>query len=217
MRLCVIVALAAAVIALGSTVSFAQTHTDVWEINDGPDATYWWEDLSIGSFWEWMYAGAIEAYEDTCAVSDLPSPYLPTQALYAVSPPEIRDYSGCDFWAELYLDNNWAGFSEPVTVTLGTGTAGIPGSFVAVAAPVTVFVTTSGNINCGVPYTFNFGTVANCVLNNTSLILEITNNDTGGNTHIYWDAQCCPSALYAFCPGSGIEAESWGAIKGLYK
>jgi len=215
MRLCVIASLAMVLVAAG--MCSAQVYTDVWEIEDGTDTTYAWEDLSIGSYWEWMYSGAIGSGETVCTISDLPSPYLPTQALYAVSPTEVRDYSGCDFWAILYLDNNWAGFNEPVTVTLGTGTAGIPASFTAVAGPVTVFVTTSGNINCGVPYTFNFGTVPNCILSNTSLILAITNADTGGNTHIYWDALCCPSALYAYCPGSAVEPQGWGSIKALYR
>ena len=31
-----------------------------WFINDGPDSQYLWEDLSIGSFWEWMAPDAIE-------------------------------------------------------------------------------------------------------------------------------------------------------------
>ncbi|MFH1689380.1 MAG: hypothetical protein ABIE42_03980 [Candidatus Eisenbacteria bacterium] len=217
MKLNAMIALAVALLISLPAACLGQTPTASWYINDGPDAVYWWEDTSIGSFWEWMYSTAIDAGDDTCAISDLPSPYLPGQSLYAVSYPEINDYSACDFWAELYLDNNYGGYSEPVTVTLGTGTAGVLGSFVAVATPVTVFVTTSGAIDCGVAYTFNFGTVANCVLNGNSLILKIDNADTGGNTHIYWDSECCPSALHAYCPASPVEDNSWGVIKGLYR
>jgi hypothetical protein len=191
--------------------------TNVWYINDGPDVTYHWEDTSIGSFWEWMYPTAIDPGDSLCTISDLPSPYMPQSPLFAVSYPENAIYSGCEFYAVLYLENNYPGFSEPVTVTLGTGTAGIPASFVPIATPVTVYVTNSGTFACGLPYTFNFGTVASCVLTGNSLILQITNNDTGGNTHIFWDSWCCPSALYANCPATGAENRSWGAIKSLYR
>ena len=62
---------------------------------------------------------------------------------------------------------------------------------------------------------FDFGTPALLALINNAIIVEITYTGQAGDTHIYWDGQCCPSALYADCTVP-VEERTWGNVKQLY-
>ncbi len=188
----------------------------VWYFNDGPSATgYWWSDDSIGPFWEWMGQDAIAPGDTVCTYTDMMSdsyyqPYWASTQVYEEGDPTTH------FWAEIYFDNMYLGYQEAVTVTLGKGTPGNPASFVPLTAPVTGTISSSGNISCGFPYTFDFGMVT-FALNGEALILKIEEpTDTGGRVHIFWDGECCPSALYANPTVPGEEA-SWSHLKALYR
>ena len=65
-------------------------------------------------------------------------------AYYACTAPQTYDFSDYSFWADLYLSNNYADHSNPVTATLGTGVCGQEGSFTTVAGPKDVIEVTLG-------------------------------------------------------------------------
>ena len=205
--------LAMCILAAFCATAPAQTHT--WYINDGPNGTYWWEDTGIGPFWEWMTATAIEEGDTLCGIADVPDGVWAT-AYYAATLIHTADYSDCRFWAVLYLENSYTGQGEPVYATLGVANP-MTMTFTPVVGPVAQTVTNTGPLDCGQPYTFDFGFVSPLVLTNASLALEITHiNLYDSLPHIFWDSECCPSALYAECP-SPVEEESWSVIKALYK
>ncbi len=191
------------------TLSMGQSYE--WYINDGQGTVYWWEDITIGVDWEWMAPDAIEPGDVECTTADLPS----GGSYYAATQPTDWDCTECEFYAIVYFDNNWPDFVEVVTATLGIGDAGLPGTFSPIAPPATANVATSGNIDCGVAVQFDFGLSPDCLLVNNSLILRISYVDLGGNTHVFWDGECCPSALYANCD-TPVENETWGAIKTIF-
>ncbi len=190
---------------------------DVWYFNDGASASgYWWADDTIGPFWEWMSPDAIEPGDTTCTWTDLPV-QGEVNAYYACSGPVFATFMDCDAWADIYLANNWPDGSNPTTATLGVGTCGDPQSFVAIATPVTVTVTNQmGPPYCGQKYTFNFGQIDFLDPAGQSLIVMITYTGVDYDGHIYWDGECCPSALNIECMTPSDEA-SWGTIKGLYR
>jgi hypothetical protein len=80
---------------------------------------------------------------------------------------------------------------------------------------VTVNVTNFTMV-CGMPYTFDFGVPASLTLTNQSLIIKIWTTVPPGDVHIFWDADCCPSALYADCTVP-VEEKTWGQVKQLYE
>lgn len=198
---------------LMGTASLAGAQAFTWYIDDGPDGTYIWTDTGIGPFWEPMGAAA---FEDTiCTFTDLPVA-TEVPAYYACSPAESFDYSGYGFWADLYLSNNFADHSNPATVTLGTGICGDELSFTAVATPVTLNVVDfDPELDCGVAYRFDFGVIQTLVLDGESLVLKIEYSGIDYDAHIFWDAECCPSAL-ACEEGTATEATHFGSVKTLY-
>ena len=186
-----------------------------WYFDDGPDGMYAWEDVSIGPFWEWMFPTAIEVGDITCTIADLLTNEY-HQPYYACSPIEDATYLDKHFWAEIYLDNSWAG-TETVDVYFGTGTPGVAASFVSIVGPVTGTVTTSGTWDCGVMYSFDFGTIPSITLASNSLIVMIDHPvDNGGTTHVFWDGECCPSVLHME-PSTAVDEESWSRVKSLYR
>lgn len=195
----------------------AAAQDTAWYINDGPDANYLWEDLSLGSFWEWMAEDAIEPGDLVCTYTDLLTGDF-FQPYYATTAPMSVSYVERHFWAELYLDNGWTGFFESVTVTLGTGMAGNAASFTAVSAPITVTgITDTGSWECGQLVLFDFNILPLVTLNDSSLILKIEHpTDTGGVTHIFWDGECCPSALYVSGDTPATD-RSWSGVKKSYR
>lgn len=209
------VVLAAVLIAGLSAPALAQAYSHVWYINDGPDVTYWWEDTSIGPLWEWMFETAIEEGDTLCGMADVPDGEWAT-AYYAATYPHTVTYADCHFWAVLYLENSYAGPGETVYATLGVANTATM-TFNPVVGPVAQVVANVGPLDCGVPYTFDFGNVSSISLMGNSLALEISHvNLYDSYTHIFWDSECCPSALYAECP-SAVETGSWSTIKALYR
>jgi hypothetical protein len=195
-------------------LAFAQAFT--WFVNDGPDVTYLWEDTSIGTFWEAMAVDAIEPGDLTCTYTDLPVVADGVLAYYACTAPQTYDFSDYSFWADLYLSNNYVDHSNPVTVTLGTGTCGQEGSFIAVAGPITLdLVDFNPELDCGIAYHFDLGVVASLPLNGESLILKIEYAGIAYDGHIFWDSECCPSAL-ACEHGTPVETMNFGSVKALY-
>jgi len=187
-----------------------------WFINDGPNSTYLWEDTSLGPFWEWMAPDAIAPEDTSCTYTDLPTgDYY--QPLYAATAAGDVTYTDQHFWAELYLDNAWTGYFETVSVTLGTGIAGAAGTFSPVAGPIALSsIIDTGTWVCGAPYLFDFGVLPSVVLSNSSLILKIDHPvDTGGVTHIFWDSECCPSALH-MSDGTATDESNWSRVKTEY-
>lgn len=187
-----------------------------WFVNDGPDGWgYAWGDLAIGPFWEAMAPDAIAPGDIDCRLADLP--YLPWSAAYwACTAPLALNLSGFSFWADLYLSNNYEGHSNPVTVTLGTGTCGQEQSFVAIGGPVALnIVDYDPEMDCGFLYRFDFGIIDPLALSGQSLVLKIEYAGLAGDGHIYWDGECCPSAL-ACEPGTAAAETSFGVVKALY-
>ncbi|MCP4089292.1 MAG: hypothetical protein GY746_05825 [Gammaproteobacteria bacterium] len=187
-----------------------------WYFNDGPSAGgYWWSDSSVGPFWEWMSPDAIGPDDINCTYTDMMTgqyyqPFWATTQLY-----DSEQWAGV-FWAEIYFENSYPGFPELVTVTLGKGIPGLAGSFTPLASPVSVIVSASGTMQCGTLHTFTFGNLS-IALNNEALILKIEQQvNTGGTTHIFWDSDCCASALFgdSVIPTTN---SSWGTVKALYR
>lgn len=208
------VALLTLVLFLLPTLAGAQAIS--WFINDGPDSGgYAWTDAAIGPFWEAMAPDAIAPGDVDCRMADLP--LLPWAAAYwACTAPLALDLSGFSFWADLYLSNNYEGHSNPVTVTLGTGSCGQEQSFVAIGSPVTLnLVDYDPEMDCGFLYHFDFGVIETLVLSGQSLILKIEYAGLEGDGHIFWDSECCPSAL-ACEPGTPAAETSFGVVKSLY-
>ena len=187
-----------------------------WFINDGPDGSYLWTDTGIGPFWEAMAVDAIEPGDVICTYTDLPVVGDGVLAYYACTAPQTHDFSNYSFWADLYLSNNYVDHSNPVTVTLGTGTCGQEPSFVAVGNPVTLdLVDFDPELDCGVAYHFDFGVVATLPLNGESLILKIEYAGIAYDGHIFWDSECCPSALGCE-EGTAALPTSFSLVKSLY-
>ncbi len=183
-----------------------------WYVDDGPDVGgYIWSDTAYGPFWEWMGAAA---FGPDCVWTDLPD--APTY-YWACSDPQFFDYSGYEFWADIYLGNNWPDHSNPVTVTLGTGVCGDAQTFVAFGQPVTVNVVDydATGENCGFLYRFDFGIIGDLILNGESLIMRIGYTGEAFDTHIYWDSDCCPTALHCE-EGTAADENTWSAVKALY-
>jgi len=196
------------------TIAFGQGVA--WYFNDGPSAGgYWWSDDTIGPFWEWMSPDAIGIDDIDCTYTDMMTdqyyqPFWTTTELY-----ESEQWTGV-FWAEIFFENSYNGFMENVTVTLGKGIPGIAASFTPLAPPVSVNVSATGMMWCGTKHVFMFGSLA-IALNNEALILKIEQQvDTGGTTHIFWDSECCASALFgdSVIPTTN---SSWGTVKTLYR
>lgn len=185
-----------------------------WYFNDGPGTLYNWgdSDPQLGAFWEWMGPGYLTPGDTVCTYTDvLQSP----QEFYGASQVEENTtYSG-DFWAEIYLSNNYPDHSNPVNAAIGYGTPGNPSSFVQVGPTVTGTVTNM-TVDCGQKYTFDFGGPHYITLSNQSVIIKIWTTVEPGDVHIYWDGECCPSALF-LDHTVDADKESWGGIKHLYK
>lgn len=203
-------------VSLAVIVCFAATTAaaDVWYFNDGTSTSgYWWADDTIAPFWEWMSPDAIAPGDTTCTYVDIPN----DQAYYACSGPIDDIWMSCSAWAEIWLANNSADGVNPVSAELGIAACGNAPSFTSLAGPVTVNVTNQMGPPCGgQKYTFDFGQVGMIAPNGTSLVVKITYSGVPYDTHIYWDGDCCPSALYVECV-SPVEEGSWGTIKGLYR
>ncbi len=183
-----------------------------WFIDDGVDVGgLAWSDAAYGPYWEWM---GTASFAPTCVWADLPN----EPAYYwACSDPQSFDYSGYAFWADLYLANNWPGHINPVTVTLGRGLCGDPQTFVTIGQPVGLAVLEYDDTgqDCGFLYRFDFGIFTDLVLNGESLILRIGYTGDPYDAHIYWDSECCPSALHCEA-GTAVDTSNWSAVKALY-
>lgn len=197
-----------------TVMSADQVVTQVWYINNGPGTLYQWgdSDPQLGAFWEWMNSMAIAPCDTLCAVADV---LQPPQEYYATCTVQYSCTFWCHFWAELYLSNNYPDHNNPVYAALGVGTPGNAGSFVQVSTTVTVNVTNL-TPTCGIPYIFDFGIVPSFTLSNQALMLKIWTTVPPGDVHIYWDSECCPSALYSDCT-LPVEETTWGSIKNLYQ
>jgi hypothetical protein len=205
--------LACALLIALSVPAAAQDFT--WFINDGPDGAYAWTDLGLGTFWEAMAADAIEPGDVDCRVADLPLPPEVT-AYWACTAPLSFDFANYGFWADLYLSNNYEAHSNPVFATLGRGTCGQEQSFTAIAGPVQVDLTYfDPEMDCGLAYRFDFGVIGSLALTNESLILKIEYAGQPNDGHIYWDGECCPSAL-ACEEGTAAATASFSLVKALY-
>ncbi len=185
-----------------------------WFINDGPDTGgFAWSDVAIGPAWEAAAPDAIEPGDLVCRAADLP--WAP-DIYWACTAPLALSFTHYSFWADLYLSNNFADHSNPVTATLGTGTCGLAQSFVAIAGPITLdLVDFDPELDCGLLYHFDFGVVPDFALSGQSLILKIEYAGAEGDGHIFWDGECCPSAL-ACEPGTPAAETSFGLVKSLY-
>ncbi len=206
----------AAVFALTLLIPAASLAQEAsWFFNDGPDGLYMWEDTAIGPFWEYMGPDLLGPQTECSWTDLLTGQYY--QPYYACSEEMNTVFVDKHFWAEIYLDDSWNLPSGPVSATLGTGVCGQEGSFAAVAGPVWVNPIYSGTWDCGLMYTFDFGVLAELIVANASLIVKIDHpTDDGGTTHIFWDSECCPSALH-MAPGTAVRGESWSSVKGLYR
>jgi hypothetical protein len=206
-----VVCLLAALLLLPAA-GMCQTISNVWYFNDGPGTSYWWgdSDPQLGPFWEWMGPGYIAPGDTACGIADLLNP---PQEYYAASQVEASHTYAGNFWAEIYFSNNYPNHNNPAHAAIGYGTPGIPGSFVQVGPTVTANVTNL-TVGCGQMYTFNFG-IQYITLTNQAVIIKIWTSVPPGDVHIYWDAECCPSALYLDSTVA-VESESWGAIKQLF-
>ena len=205
------VALLAAALTILPALACGQAFS--WYIDDGPDGLYTWTDTTLAPFWEWMGPAA---FADTvCTWTDLPvQPEV--MAYWACTDPQNYDYSGYGFWADLYLSNNYPDHSNPVTVTLGTGICGQEGSFAVVAGPITLsLVDFDPELDCGFLYRFDFGVIQSLVLTGESLIIKIEYTGENFDGHVFWDADCCPSALHCE-EGTAVRAATFSAVKALY-
>jgi hypothetical protein len=206
----VLVAVAALVLAVGPLP--ARSSTMVMEFNDGPESSTQikWSEYAY-NFWEEMFQNAAD--QPACSICDLD----PSQDYYAYSPIMTNTYTDCAFWAEIYFANNWLGSQNVIYVTLGVGLPGNAASFVPFTAPVSQVVTNQMEPPyCGMLYVFNFGMIPEVLLNQESLIVRIHYTGAYGDGHIYWDSECCPSALYIDCP-SPVESGTWSTIKAMYR
>ena len=195
-------------------VGTAQIISNVWYINDGPGTVYAWgdSDPQLGAFWEWMGPGYITTGDTVCAYADV---LQPPQEYWAASQVEASmNYVG-NFWAEIYLSNNYADHNNPVYAAIGYGTPGNPGSFVQVGPTVTANVT-DFTVGCGALYLFDFGGPHVIGLTNQAVLFKIWTDVPPGDVHVYWNGECCPSALYLGSTNA-VESESWGAIKQMYE
>jgi hypothetical protein len=214
MRVTGIVLCLVAVLLCLPAAGSGQIITNTWYFNDGPGTVYQWGDADpqLGPYWEWMGPGYLLPDETSCAYADV---LQPPQEYYAASQVEASNTYAGNFWAEIYLSNNYAQRNNPVHAAIGYGTPGNPASFVQVGPTVTQNVTNL-SVGCGQMYTFNFGGPLYINLANQSVIIKIWTTIPPGDVHIYWDAQCCPSALYLDSTVP-VEAESWGAIKQVFR
>lgn len=209
--------LAAAIAIAMLAIPAAAAAQTTWYIDDGTPP-YLWEDSVLGPDWEWMAPDAIAPGDTACSYSILFSNDF-FRPFYAATQAMDTEFVDKHFWAEIYLCNEYYDFSESVTVTLGMGVAGNPGSFTQVASPVTV--TGIDYVDpvwlCGQMYLFDFGVLPSVMLSDSSLILKIEQPvDTGGRTHIWWDGECCPSALHMSEP-TGARSVSWSDLKADFR
>ncbi len=214
MRVTGIVLCIVAVILCLPVVGNAQIIANVWYFNDGPGTLYQWgdSDPQLGVFWEWMGPGYNTSGDTVCAYGDV---LQPPQEFWAASQVEASmNYVG-NFWAQIYLSNNYAGHNNPVYAAVGYGTPGNPASFVQVGPTMTANVTNL-TVGCGALYYFNFGGPHQINLTNQSVLLKIWTDVPSGDVHVYWDGDCCPSALYLGSTNA-TETESWGAIKQMFE
>lgn len=194
-------------------VGNGQIISNTWYFNDGPGTVYWWGDTDpqLGPFWEWMGPGYIAPGDTACAYADV---LMPPQEYYAASQVEASMTYVGNYWAKIYLSNNYLDHNNPVYAAIGYGTPGNPSSFVQVGPTVTVNVINL-TVGCGLPYVFDFGGPHSINLTNQAILIKIWTTVPPGDVHIYWDSECCPSALYLGSEVS-VETETWGAIKQLY-
>jgi hypothetical protein len=165
----------------------AQSATVVWYVDDGtPDVGgYWWSDAAIGPHWEYMNTGTLG---QICRMEDIGISTDPMK--WSCTPQHSADYSGYDFWAELWIENGSG--TNIITVELRLGTPGNEGALLASQTFVPL-VGVGAQKN-----TVNFGTLPSVVLTNQSLILKIYRiQGINYDIHIHWDDTPCPSALHA--------------------
>lgn len=181
-----------------------------WYVDDGPDAGGWkWSDITIGPFWEYMTVTVPE--DDECSIADLPWPPPDGVAYHACTPLLTDDYSGYDFWAELWLANNYEDSSSPVTVELWRGA---PAALGTRLAQTSITVTSYPDPEL---YVVTFGAIDPLVLTGESLIVKIIYGGQPGDTHIYWDALSCPTGLFGELVGTPNVPTSWSQIKAVYR
>ena len=212
MRVTGIVVFLVAVILCLPVVGMSQIISNTWYFNDGPGTTYWWGDADpqLGAFWEWMGPNYLAPDDTVCAYADV---LQPPQEYYAASQVEASTMYAGNYWAEIYLSNNYSDHNNPVYAAIGYGTPGNPSSFVQVGPTVTANVI-NFTIGCGLQYTFDFG-LQYITLTNQAIIIKIWTTVPPGDVHVYWDAHCCPSALF-LDSSVPVKGESWGAIKQLF-
>lgn len=188
------------------------SHT-VFYFNDGPHSTWQWgdNDPQLGQFWEWMSPSITPPSDSLCAAADV---LQPPQEYYATTQVFAHDVFWCHFQAVLYLSNNYPDHNNPVHAAMGYGTPGNAASFVQVSATVTVNVT-NYTMGCGMPYVFDFALVPSFSVNNQSVMVKFWTTVAPGDVHVYWNGECCPSALYADCTVPA-DQDTWGKIKELY-
>jgi hypothetical protein len=165
------------------------------------DRTWLFDDKGVAGWgltytekWEHMDFGLLPEciYQDL----DTQNPY------YAASYPLVADYSGYRFYAEIWMANNYTGQSELVTAELRRGQWGEEGTLLASASvEVISYMAASDH---GQPYTFDFGTIEDLVLDDEAIVVKILYLGTPGDTHIYWNGEECPSALHAQAPGDPV-------------
>lgn len=168
----------------------ASAATYVWYVDNGTPDTggYYWSDLALGVHWEYMNPSTLGP---ACVWEDIEAAGYPNSEKYACTAQHTADYSGYDFWAELWIENENS--ANIITVELRIGTPGNEGTTVLGSQTFSPVVGTGAHLN-----TVNFGTIPSCVLANQSLVLKIYRIEGDQyDIHIYWDGQDCPTALRA--------------------
>jgi hypothetical protein len=202
------ICLAACVLIFGLLVSPALSDANpfptsyVWYCDDSGAVGWGQTGWAFPPQWEWMDAGPLNG---TLPYYDLD----PVNPYYACTGPLTADYSGYQFFAEIWLANNYVASANKVTAELRIGGWYNQGTFVAAASDTVV------NPMPGQKYTFDFGTIPVMVLTNQALVVKIIYFGPAGDTHIYWDLTNYPSALRAE-ETIAVEEATWGAIKSLF-
>ena len=152
-----------------------------WYFQDAPHPTYAWGMEG----WDWHEYMRPGRPSGPCTYADM---FFDT-CYFAMTEPLTEDFSGYHFYAGIVFDNEYPGQTNRVRLELAQW---IPWTVLATAD---VYITSDEPVL----YTADFGTIPYLVLVDMPLMVKMDYMGGGiePKSHIIWNGDECPSALYA--------------------